>query len=288
MSVWRPAPLLLFLLITTGPARAFVPPPFGALQTAGMVSIPATKAKLGGHRTVGTETFDAPQHDVDLQAFSIDGTEVTVAAYAQCVSAGKCAVPAISLCEVNAATTYGVPGLEAHPINCVSYAEAAAYCAFAGKRLPTGPEWEVALRGPTLSTFPWGNDIPKQGMTNGCDHSCEVIASAKTGFSYSAVWPDKSFDDGFAFTAPVGRFASDVSAYGVFDLAANLAEWVNPTGEADLGGTVVFTPNAPLQGDKQLRGGSWATNVYSTMTYAGRDRVDGSFRGGWVGFRCAK
>jgi formylglycine-generating enzyme required for sulfatase activity len=183
--------------------------------------------------------------------------------------------------------TWGKPGHDRHPINCVSYVDAERYCAWAGKRLPTGAEWEVALRGPAMTTFPWGDGLPTLGAANGCDHSCATVARAATGFDYEAVWSDKSFDDGWPMTAPVGSFPGDVSGYGVLDLAGNLAEWTNPVGEADIGGSVAYAPKVPL-GDRQLRGGSWATNVFSTMSFAGRDVVDGSFRGGWVGFRCAK
>lgn len=277
---------LLAVTLAASHASAFVPPSLGPPVTD-MATIPATHATLGGARTAGGLSFDAPERDVHLGAFAIDRHEVTVAAYAKCVAAGACAVPDRSDCNVPEAITWGKPGYEQHPVNCVTYAEAAAFCTWAHKRLPRSAEWEVAERGPALFTFPWGNDLPVLGASNGCDHSCATVARAVTGVDYEPVWSDKTFDDGWAMTAPVGSFPGDKSPYGVLDLAANLAEWVDPEGEADLGGSVSFTPVVAV-GDRQLRGGSWATNVFSTMSFAGRDRVDGSFRGGWVGFRCAR
>lgn len=277
--------------VLAGPrfAAAFVPPSFGGPAPSAMALIPATSATLGGSRSAGTETFSAPENAVTLHAFYIDRTEVTVGAYARCVSAGACPPPNVADCNVSAGLMYGVPGREHHPMSCVSYDEAERYCRFVNKRMPTGPEWEVALRGPQLFTFPWGNDLPAPGRTNGCDLRCAIDASAATGSTYTPVWSNKDFDDGWAFSAPVGAFPGDASAYGVLDLAANVAEWVDPKGEAsDLGGSISWSPGTQAQGIKQVRGGSWATNVYSTMTFAGRDQVDGAFRGAWVGFRCAR
>lgn len=274
------------MIVASPTVLAFVPPTVGAPPTA-MAVVPSLLAHLGGNRTAGGESFSAPSRDVAVAAFAIDRTEVTVEAYAKCVMAGGCAPPTKIDCEVPEAMTWGKAGHERHPVNCVSYVDAERYCAWVGKRLPTGSEWEVAQRGPTMSTFPWGDALPTLGAANGCDHSCATVARAATGFDYEPVWADKSFDDGWPMTAPAGSFPGDVSAFGVFDLAGNLAEWTNPVGETDLGGSVAYTPKVVL-GDKQLRGGSWATNVFSTMSFAGRDQVDASFRGGWVGFRCAR
>ena len=254
-----------------------------------MAFIPATSATLGGSRTAGSESFHAPDNAVTLRAFYLDRHEVTAGAYAACVAAGVCPPPNVTDCTVVAGLAYGIVGRENHPMSCVTYDEAARYCQFVHKRMPTGPEWEVALRGPKLSTFPWGDDLPAMGRTNACDRRCTTEASAATGSNYLPVWSDHDYDDGWAFSAPVGAFAGDVSAYGVFDLAANVAEWVDPKGEdSNLGGAIAWAPQGQAQGMKQIRGGSWATNVFSTMTYAGRDQVDGAFRGAWVGFRCAR
>lgn len=285
------AVVVLTALVGPRLAGAFVPPLLGAPTASSMALIPATTANLGGSRTAGSESFHSPENPVALRAFHIDRTEVTVGAYSRCVAAGTCPPPNIVDCEVHAGTMYGIAGRESYPMSCVSYDEAERYCRFVNKRLPTGPEWEVALRGPQLFTFPWGNELPAPGRTNGCDHRCAIEASAATGSNYEPVWSDKDFDDGFAFSAPVGTFVGDMSPYGVLDLAANVAEWTDPKGEpSDLGGAIAYSLPAGVasQGMKQVRGGSWATNVYSTMTFAGRDTVDGAFRGAWVGFRCAR
>src|SRR5690606_4280510 len=61
-----------------------------------------------------------------------------------------------------------------HPINCVSWQQASAYCEAQGARLPTEAEWEFAARGPDSRTYPWGNQTPTVERLNGCGTECEL------------------------------------------------------------------------------------------------------------------
>lgn len=96
-------------------------------------------------------------------------------------------------------------GLEAHPINCVPWHVAFAFCAWEGGRLPTEAEWEYAAAGgATNRLMPWGEPMPHQG--EGTDLAC---------------WNDTSGD----FPAAVGSFPAGAGYWGHLDLSGNVAEW---------------------------------------------------------------
>jgi formylglycine-generating enzyme required for sulfatase activity len=93
-----------------------------------------------------------------------------------------------------------VPRRQDHPINCIEWKQAVAYCKWTGKRLPTEQEWEYAARGTDGRKWPWGNEKP----------------DAK-----------RACLDGKEGTCPVGRFPSDASPFGVLDMEGNVGEWTS-------------------------------------------------------------
>jgi serine/threonine protein kinase len=119
-----------------------------------------------------------PAHRVTItHAFYIDRTEVTSEAYAKCIEAGACDKRTVHV-KKQSQGAWGC-NLEKdrgkHPANCVDRNQAAAYCAFAKKRLPTEAEWEYAARGTDGREYPWGNTPPTTcalavlaGATGGC------------------------------------------------------------------------------------------------------------------------
>ena len=87
-----------------------------------------------------------------IDDFFVDTHEVTVGQYRACVNAGVCSAQDVTydLAYCN----YGLSERENHPMNCVVWEEAQAYCAWAQKRLPTEAEWEKAARGTDGRKYP--------------------------------------------------------------------------------------------------------------------------------------
>jgi formylglycine-generating enzyme required for sulfatase activity len=120
----------------------------------GAVCLPAGLSGLGAD--TGEAHFEErPPHAVVLGAFAIDRREVSSRAYQRCVSEGRCGAPG---CEVTRSSRTSA--------RCLSWADAAKYCAWRGGRLPTEAEWERAAAGllPAHRTYPWGDELPEAGL----------------------------------------------------------------------------------------------------------------------------
>ncbi|WP_437791897.1 SUMF1/EgtB/PvdO family nonheme iron enzyme [Sorangium sp. So ce693] len=242
-----------------------------------MVRVPA------GHFTMGSEKggkSERPPHDVTLtRAFDVDRTEVTVAAYQRCVEAGRCTPsglhgPRATDADVEqrgALCTAADPAKSQHPISCVDQAQAAAYCAFAGKRLPTEAEWEYAARGADGREYPWGNEAP------GCAHA---IVSRPPGQGCGGRGKG---------TQEVGSAKAGASPSGALDMAGNVWEWVADGWDPGVYARGAQTdPQVPATGSRGvLRGGSWdfsASTAKATFRLA-YDREAGDVS---TGFRCVR
>ncbi|HXU62677.1 MAG TPA: SUMF1/EgtB/PvdO family nonheme iron enzyme [Polyangia bacterium] len=167
----------------------------------------------GGPFTQGStrgEEDERPARKVTLKPFAIDRTEVTRAAYAQCVEAAKCRAPAAAEGDANL------------PITGVDWNDAQAYCKFAGGRLPTEAEWEKAARGTDGRDYPWGN---------------EVDCSKANWGSFEGEGPCAGKNPGHPVA--VGSYPSGASPYGALDLGGNVWEWVADKYDAEAGRRVV-------------------------------------------------
>ena len=221
---------------------------------------------------------ECPVHVVGITPFDMDRYEVTNAAYARCVASGNCTPPAYS----NSSTRYsyyGEPAFDNYPVIGVSWNQADEYCEWAGKRLPTEAEWEVAARGCLGGKrYPWGDTIT-------CD-------DANWGRAPAAPCRDhKGLDND---THAVGGFPPN--GFWLYDMAGNVREWVY-----DWYGSTYYqycvdhpnepgfmsNPQGPASGIYRVRrGGDWESDE-GILRVANRfyDLPDNSDHR--VGFRCA-
>ena len=217
---------------------------------------------------------ELPLHNVTLDGFWIDRTEVSNAQFADFLNeignqqeegvawlliAGNDAQIEEQNGEFGAKTETAD-----HPVADVSWYGAAAYCDWAGGELPTEAQWAYAARGPQGSTYPWGEERP----------TCNLAQYAEC--------------DGD--TVPVGSLPQGASWAGALHMAGNVWEWVNDWFVwGDNPDSPAINPTGPAAGSdrqKVLRGGGWR-NVWLYLHSA--------FRQGWprfhqddqFGFRCA-
>jgi formylglycine-generating enzyme required for sulfatase activity len=217
-----------------------------------------------GEFTMGSPTGDPderPPHQVYLDSFLIDIYEVTVGQYAAFLQETGNHPPS----DWKAMNQFSH---QKHPVSNVDWADAAAYCKWAGKRLPTEAEWEKAARGTDGRLYPWGNEPPTPRHAN-----YEQAGSNSHGA-----------------LAPVGSFEAGKSPYGLYDMAGNAWEWVSDW--YDHGYYQTSPPKnpegPPTGGFKVIRGGSW-NNSSRVLRSSDRYWDPPTFRSQYFpGFRCVK
>lgn len=239
-----------------GGQPSMIPPSCkGSPEPAAMVSVPASAFQMGCNAAVdgNCKADEKPLHNVTLGAFEIDKNEVTQEQYAACVDATACTPPS---CTWDCST----PGM---PAGCIEWAQAKAFCAFAGKRLPTEAEWEKAARGTDGRKYPWGNQEPTCDLVNmnGCGNAAD----------------------------PVGSHPSGASPYGALDMAGNMVEMVADWYDANFYASSPATdPKGPATGTRYGgRGGGLKSDATWQRTSA-RDWYDQTDAGSSLGFRCAR
>jgi formylglycine-generating enzyme required for sulfatase activity len=180
---------------------------------------------------------DGGEHDVvDLDAYELGRTPVTNGQYADFVA------------DTDAEPPPHWPAPDEHPVTFVDWFDAAAFCAWAGGRLPSEAEWEKGARGTDGRRYPWGDeeDASRAAVGAGLRHGT---------------------------TSPVGAHPGGASPYGLQDMAGNVWEWTSSEHEAE--GYV-------------LRGGSYASPGLAWARCAMRSRSHPRRRQAHIGFRVAR
>jgi formylglycine-generating enzyme required for sulfatase activity len=197
---------------------------------------------------------------ISVSDFEIDRLEVSQARYQACVHAGACTAPDVEHCVYGNGSRptdgeWAVLGRPEHPVVCVTFHQAEAYCRWAKGHVPTEAEWERAARGADGRMFPWGNDWRPSALN----------------------WGDDGQVDGHGLTAPVGSYPTGASPYGALDMVGNVWEWAYRLDALD----------TDVQADRQvIRGGGFAAAPHAQRTTKRAAYIPAQPYPN-VGFRCA-
>ena len=263
---------------------------------AEQVPIPADEFWMGCNEAVDTlcQEDEYPQHLVMVDAFLMDRTEVTFAQYKSFLEATQPDGPASTCCKDDGACYqcfeptnvlfwintewYLEPGYSSHPMRAMTWLGARTYCQWAGRRMCTEDEFEMASRGGCglyndckneIRKYPWGNESP----------DCSLVVMKKI-LGQQCSWP-------YETTAlPVGSRPRGASPYGIYDLSGNMNE---PTGNLYTCDYSETSPCLSPSGDSYqipIRGGS-----FSASAMALRSSFRGNIKqfyplGESTGFRC--
>ena len=206
---------------------------------------------------------ERPARRVHVQAFAIDRTEVSHAAYRRCVAAGKC-YPAGS------SETDARIGLAEHPVVQIDWEQARNYCRFVAGDLPSEAQWEFAARGTSKRQFPWG-ELWNDRLANHAEPE-----STQTPV------------DGYRYAAPVDSFPDGKSFFGLRNMAGNVWEFVldRYAGPYSTQDSRIDPTGASSGSERVIRGGSWRSASH-TLRASYRAHMPASEARPDVGFRCA-
>jgi formylglycine-generating enzyme required for sulfatase activity len=238
-----------------------------------------------GQDSIG-ELDERPAHEVEVRSFLLDRTEVTNAAYAECVAAKACRKARKGLAGEGGFGTDADFGAPNQPVSGISWSDARAYCAFRGKRLPTEAEWERAARGQDERLYPWGNEPPDETRAVFAARHTASVCSVPLGngpFGHCDLagnvweWLDDDYDP-LAYSRPSARSG----------LPGSCAEIRTAQNELRQKGPRGFTGTNPIPTgcDKNLRGGAF-NYFLKGLRSSNRVHHPASFRMIMAGVRCA-
>jgi formylglycine-generating enzyme required for sulfatase activity len=225
--------------MTPVPWPSFTPHPYVAStqqrspkDDMAMVYVPPGLFLMGSN----TQDDTTPEHEVSLDGYWVDQTEVTNAMYRRCVDSGLCSLPEQIDASIYPKNYFYDPIYNNYPVAALTWYQAATYCKWADRRLLTEAEWEKAARGTDHRIYAWGDTDP-----------FDVFELVLANFAIND----------FGGVTEVGRFPAGASPYGALDMAGNVAEWVSDWYEPDYYSKALSqNPQGPSDGEyKVLRGG---------------------------------
>ena len=242
-----------------------------------MVYIPPGEFTMGSNE----KDNEKPPHTVFLDGYWMGKYEVTVEQFGLFVEdesyvtvaekRGEAITWTGGKFEKKEGITWKNPGFKKddnHPVACVSWDDARAYCKWLSHKkgllfkLPTEAQWEKASRGTDKRKYPWGNQVPNKDLAN--------------------------FDSNIGKTTPVGSYPDGASPYGLLDTAGNVWEWCNDWYEIDYyKKSPAKNPPGPESSSNKVRvqrSGSWNYDAgYLCCAFRGKGTPSYCFK--YVGFR---
>lgn len=259
-----------------------LPAKMALTQADGMIKIPAGRFTM--NVTNGDEFISYPKQDfpkqVKLKSFYVDVSPVTNQQFKMFVDAAQYH-PADTTNFLKHWPNGNIPnGEENFPVIYVSYEDAQAYAAWAGKRLPTEAEWQYAAQTSDGRNWPWGNTVKQNGSQQ------KNISTTLTLVDYGL--PDSTLcNTGDGKLYPVGKYAKGANPYGVQDLVGSVWQLTNDHYQSDTYDYIIMKG-----GSYYKPGASWWYVQGGPKPLQYRQmllRVSPGFeRNNAVGFRCVK
>lgn len=230
-----------------------------------MIFIPAGQVRIGTDDPLAQDAFypESPSWITDLDAYWIDKYEVSNRLYRLCVKYADCTPPVRS-------ADYNNDQKLDYPVVQVTIVQAATYCSWVGRRLPTELEWERAARGPADAArdWPW------------------VVGALDD--KHANMYTELFISNG---TLPVDNLPMGASPEGVFNLVGNVWEWTSSMAQESYEG---YNKNLVWDGKSKAfdeptrfvqRGGGWNSGINRVTSRYFTYDLDNQPE---TGFRCAK